>query len=545
MEIPGEAISHREIKFTDFAMVFRNSPCGILADITLINHNSAKILPYPLNKISRWIKISPEKMSSLAVKYRPRTFEEHVGQEPIVKALRNALRLKRISSAYLFAGPRGVGKTTTARIFAKGLNCEASDDITDKPCGKCQACRDIELGRHPDVIEIDAASNRGIDEIRAIRESVKYLPSRGRKKVYIIDEAHMLTMEAFNALLKTLEEPPDHVVFILATTDPHRIPPTILSRLQKYEFRPISPFDIIRRLQHIAKQEGIEVEDKALQEIARRSEGSLRDAISMLEQVWVFSGDRVTYEDVLKFVGGIDPNILDRLVIHIRKGESSEALSILDELLTKGVSPQDFVRELGNHLNEMLRAVLEGRRSDITREHILMYMNNVLKMEEVIRWSQTPRLWVEYYITRMSLLPSTVDLTQIARKYNLTYTPTGAERQVPRQPAPPAEEKEERGKKEDDLAVLLASKIRKAPVAGTVKESRVFIEGKKLIIKTRSEALREFLEKEKEEIVSAYKDLALPVEEVVIDVQKTHPGLLRLIDELSLKELGRGGGDVD
>lgn len=497
-----------------------------------------------LNKFSRWIKISTGRMSSLAVKYRPRTFEDHVGQEPIVKALRNALRLKRISSAYLFAGPRGVGKTTTARIFAKGLNCEASDDITDRPCGKCQACRDIELGRHPDVIEIDAASNRGIDEIRAIRESVKYLPSRGRKKVYIIDEAHMLTMEAFNALLKTLEEPPEHVVFILATTDPHRIPPTILSRLQKYEFRPISPFDIIRRLQFIAKEEGIEVEDRALQEIARRSEGSLRDAISMLEQVWVFSGEKVTYEDVLKFVGGIDPETLDRLVIHIRKGESSEALSILDGLMTRGVSPQDFVRELGNHLNEMLRAVLEGRRSDITREHILMYMNNVLKMEEVIRWSQTPRLWVEYYITRMSLLPSTVDLTEIARKYNLTYTPSVGDKPAPRQSPPPQEKKEKR-KREDDLALLLASRIRKAPVAGTVKESRVFIEGKKLIIRTRSEALKKFLEEEKEELISAYKELSLPVEEVVIDVQKTHPGLLRLIDELDLKEVGRGGAGGD
>ncbi len=483
-------------------------------------------------------------MSSLAVKYRPRTFEEHVGQEPIVKALRNALRLKRISSAYLFAGPRGVGKTTTARIFAKGLNCEASDDITDRPCGECRACRDIEMGRHPDVIEIDAASNRGIDEIRAIRESVKYLPSRGRKKVYIIDEAHMLTMEAFNALLKTLEEPPEHVVFILATTDPHRIPPTILSRLQKYEFRPISPFDIIRRLQFIARQEGIEVEDRALHEIARRSEGSLRDAISMLEQVWVFSGNSVTYEDVLKFVGGIDPDVLGRLITHIRKGESFEALAILDELLTRGVSPQDFVRELGNYLNDLLRAVLEGRRSDITREHILMYMNNVLKMEEVVRWSQTPRLWVEYYITRMSLLPSTVDLTEIARKYNLTHAPPGKERKMPRQPSPPVEERKEE-RREDDLAILLASRIRKAPVAGTVRESRVLVEGKKLIIKTRSEALRKFLEEEKEELISAYKELALPVEEVVIEVQKSHPGLLRLIDELELRELGRGeaGGD--
>jgi len=479
-------------------------------------------------------------MSSLAVKYRPKTFEDHVGQEPIVKALRNALRLKRISNAYLFAGPRGVGKTTTARIFAKGLNCEASDDITDNPCGKCRACRDIELGRHPDVIEIDAASNRGIDEIRAIRESVKYLPSRGRKKVYIIDEAHMLTMEAFNALLKTLEEPPEHVVFILATTDPHRIPPTILSRLQKYEFKPISPFDIIRRLQFIAQQEGIEVEDRALQEIARRSEGSLRDAISMLEQVWVFSGDKVTYEDVLKFVGGIDSQVLEQLIQHIRKGETREALKVVDDLLTRGISPQDFVRELGNHLNTMLREVLEERRRDPTREHILMYMNNVLKMEEVIRWSQTPRLWIEFYITRMSLLPSTVDLQEIARKYNLTYTPTVKEKSPVEKEAPKPEPP-----KKDDLTTRLASKIRDEKVASVIRDSRVLIQDNKLIIKTRNRFHKEFVEKALDEVVAAYKELALPVEEVVVEIQKTHPGLQRLIDELDLQEVERRGNDID
>ena len=471
-------------------------------------------------------------MSSLAVKYRPRTFEDHVGQEPIVKALRNALRTGRISSAYLFAGPRGVGKTTTARIFAKGLNCEASDGITDEPCGKCEACRYIERGIHPDVIEIDAASNRGIDEIRAIRESVKFLPSRGRKKVYIIDEAHMLTREAFNALLKTLEEPPEHVVFILATTDPHRIPPTILSRLQKYEFKPISPFDIIRRLRKIAEAEGIEVEDKALQEIARRSEGSLRDAISMLEQVWIFSEGRISLEDVLKFVGGIDTNTLDSLMESIRKGEGERALKILDELFTRGISPQDFVRELGNYLNRLMRDVVSMRRRDFTVEHILMYMNSVLKMEEVIRWSQTPRIWVEFYVMRMSLITSTVDLNEVARKYNLMYAP-------PKQETTAKEETPSRKKEKSSLSELLSSKIGNETLSAIVRESQVELREGVLSIKVRSDTLKGYLERGREEIERAYKELGLPVNRITIEVHRRPEGLLKLIDELNLQEVER------
>ncbi|GEM_PF-1256171 len=481
-------------------------------------------------------------MSSLAVKYRPRTFADHVGQEPIVKALRNALRTGRISSAYLFAGPRGVGKTTTARIFAKGLNCEASDGITDEPCGKCEACRYIEMGIHPDVIEIDAASNRGIDEIRAIRESVKFLPSRGRKKVYIIDEAHMLTREAFNALLKTLEEPPEHVVFILATTDPHRIPPTILSRLQKYEFRPISPFDIIRRLRKIAEAEGIDVDDKALQEIARRSEGSLRDAIGMLEQVWIFSEKRITQEDVLKFVGGIDVAVLEKLMDSVRRGDSEGALKILDDLFTRGVSPQDFVRELGNYLNHLMREVVSLRRNDFTREHILMYMNNVLKMEEVIRWSQTPRIWVEFYIVRMSLILSTINLEEVARKYNLAYTPDrGKEdrKEVQRTSSGRAEGDSVRQKEEPPLSALLSSRIRNETIAAIVKDALVVLDGNRLVIKVRSDTLKNYLEKGREELERAYKELGMPVEEVVIDVHRRSPGLLKLIDELKLQEVER------
>jgi DNA polymerase-3 subunit gamma/tau len=254
---------------------------------------------------------------SLAVKYRPKNFNEHIGQEHIVKALRKALREKRIAQAYLFSGPRGVGKTTTARILAKALNCESYNDIVENPCGICSSCKDIENSRHIDVIEIDGASNRGIDEIRQIRENVKFLPVRGRYKVYIIDEVHMLTIEAFNALLKTLEEPPKHVVFIFATTDFQKIPPTVLSRLQRYDFKPISTFEIVQRMNEIIKIENIEIEEKALEEIARRSEGSLRDALVLLDQMRMFCEGKITYKDVLNVLGSIEREKLENLLKEI------------------------------------------------------------------------------------------------------------------------------------------------------------------------------------------------------------------------------------
>jgi len=216
-------------------------------------------------------------------KYRPQTFEEVVGQSHVTEILTKALDNQKISHAYLFAGPKGSGKTSCARIFAKGLNCETG--ITSKPCNECESCKLINEGHSLDVIEIDAASNRGVDEIRELRERVKYRPAQSRYKVYIIDEAHMLTREAFNALLKTLEEPPEYVVFILATTDPQKIPPTVLSRCQRFRFKKLTSDEVFQILENVCKSEGFSYQREALELIAEVSDGAVRDALNLLEQI--------------------------------------------------------------------------------------------------------------------------------------------------------------------------------------------------------------------------------------------------------------------
>jgi len=225
-------------------------------------------------------------------KYRPKNFDEVIGQESVVRTLRNAIKLNRISNAYIFAGSRGLGKTTISRILTKCLNCEVG--ITDKPCGKCENCIEIDKGSFPDMYEIDAASNRGIDDIRNIKENVGYAPIKGRYKVYIIDEAHMLTREAFNALLKTLEEPPPHNIFILATTELHKIPDTIRSRCQTFIFKSPNKSEIVKYLKRICESERIEYEEKALEILAEASEGGMRDSASLLDQATVFGEGKIT-----------------------------------------------------------------------------------------------------------------------------------------------------------------------------------------------------------------------------------------------------------
>ncbi len=468
-------------------------------------------------------------MASLAVKYRPKTFEEHVGQEHIVKALRNALKIKLISNGYLFAGMRGVGKTTTARIFAKGLNCEASDDITDKPCGSCRACKDIESSRHVDVIEIDGASNRGIDEVRAIRESVRFLPARGRKKVYIVDEAHMLTTEAFNALLKTLEEPPEHVVFILATTDPNRIPPTILSRLQKYEFKPISPFDIIRRLKFIAQNEGMDVEDEAINEIARRSEGSLRDAISMLEQVWLFKQDRITYRDVLSILGAVERERLEKLLEAIHSQNSKEALDVVHEILNH-TTVVDFIREFSYMLSDTLKEVLLGRERKYSKEDILMYMKQLLEMERSVKNTMVPNIWVDYYIVKMSILPKSVDLESILRAYNLTYKPQETQTKKPK-------ETEVRTTRSSSLPEILASKFESLSLKSAILSSRMELSGDKLVVHVKNNEFKSILEQNKLKLISALKELNYNVSDLEIKLDAKDRLKSKLIETFKLKEV--------
>src|SRR6266581_4399554 len=246
----------------------------------------------------------------IARKFRPQVIEDVVGQKPIVQTLQNAVQMDRIGHAYLFSGPRGGGKTTTARILAKGLNCVEGQTIT--PCNRCPSCEEITLGKSIDVFEIDAATNTGVDNIRELRESAKYAPARSRYKIFIIDEVHMLSTSAFNALLKILEEPPPHVVFIMATTERHRVPATILSRCQQFIFRTISAVEIHAHLRQIADREGVKIDDRALSYIVKASEGSMRDAQSLLDQIISFSGQQVLDEDVRDVLGFIPSEILDR-----------------------------------------------------------------------------------------------------------------------------------------------------------------------------------------------------------------------------------------
>jgi len=268
-------------------------------------------------------------------KFRPRTFDDVKGQDAIVTTLRNQVRTGRTQHAYLFCGTRGTGKTSVAKILARAVNCE--NPVDGNPCGECETCRAIAAGTSMNVIEIDAASNNGVDNVREIIEEVRYRPPSGRYKVYIVDEVHMLSPGAFNALLKTLEEPPEYVIFILATTEAAKIPLTILSRCQRYDFRRISSETIAARLSELTQKEGHKAEEKALRYIARSADGSMRDALSLLDQCLAFlTGETLTYDKVLDVLGAADTAVFKDLLSALVRGETAAALTILQEILDKG-----------------------------------------------------------------------------------------------------------------------------------------------------------------------------------------------------------------
>jgi DNA polymerase-3 subunit gamma/tau len=289
-------------------------------------------------------------------KWRSQNFDEIVGQEFIVQTLKNAVKSSRISHAYLFSGPRGTGKTSTARIFAKALNCIKGP--TPDPCGTCDLCMKIKNGHAIDVIEIDAASNRGIDEIRNLREGVRYTPVEGRYKVYIIDEVHMLTSEAFNALLKTLEEPPLHAVFILATTEPQKVPVTISSRCQRHDFRRLSNQEIIAQLKKIADAEGIKIDDAAAALIARNSDGSMRDGISLLDQLISFSGKSIKSDDVIAVLGTANTDLVFEFGGALGRGDASMLFELVNQMASSGRSIPQVTRDILLHLRNLMFVML-------------------------------------------------------------------------------------------------------------------------------------------------------------------------------------------
>ncbi|MBD2845605.1 DNA polymerase III subunit gamma/tau [Paenibacillus sp. IB182496] len=284
--------------------------------------------------------------------WRPQTFQDMVGQKHIIQTLQNAISEQRISHAYLFNGPRGTGKTTAAKVFAKAINCQSGP--AREPCNSCDACRGITDGTIMDVIEIDAASNRGIDEIRDIRDKVRYAPSEVRFKVYIIDEVHMLTAEAFNALLKTLEEPPGHVVFILATTEPHKLPATIISRCQRFDFRQVSLEEQTARLRFICEDEGLEADEEALVYIARLSDGGMRDAISLLEQVAAFAAGRMTLDDAVDVTGGMAAEQFAQLAEAVQHRDVAAVLELVNALALAGKSADKCLENLIYYFRDLL-----------------------------------------------------------------------------------------------------------------------------------------------------------------------------------------------
>jgi DNA polymerase-3 subunit gamma/tau len=371
-------------------------------------------------------------------KYRPQTFAHLVGQEAIATTLTNAIESQRIAPAYLFTGPRGTGKTSSARILAKSLNCLANSTPTAAPCGVCEVCKGITNGSTLDVIEIDAASNTGVDNIRELIERSQFAPVQCRYKVYVIDECHMLSTAAFNALLKTLEEPPDRVVFVLATTDPQRVLPTIISRCQRFDFRRIPLDSMIKHLKYIAQQEAINIADDAVFMVAQIAQGGLRDAESLLDQLSLLSGE-ITVEKVWDLVGAVPERDLISLLEAIDSGDTAIILDCIRNLLNRGREPLIVLQNLAGFYRDLLIAKTASTRSDLvaltqpTWEQLCQFSHrwdstiilagqkHLRESEVQIKHSTQPRLWLE--IILLGLLPSALQKSVITQTVTVTQTP--------------------------------------------------------------------------------------------------------------------------
>jgi DNA polymerase III subunit gamma/tau len=394
------------------------------------------------------------KYQVIARKFRPQLFDDVVGQKPIVQTLQNAIQMDRIGHAYLFSGPRGVGKTTTARILAKGLNCVKGPTVT--PCNECPSCQEIASGKSIDVFEIDAASNTGVDNIRELRESAKYAAARNRYKIFIIDEVHMLSTSAFNALLKILEEPPPHVVFIMATTERHKLPATILSRCQQFVFRTISPGEIQAHLRQITDREGVKIDDRALSYIVKASEGSMRDAQSLLDQIISFSGQEVVDEDVRDVLGFIPSEILDRTLDALAERDSKALLENVGIVIDQGLNIQQYVREFIGRIRDLLvlklglegkilgspeeKRALASRADNFSEQDLIRFFDTLLRLESELRWTSQPRFHLEVGFVKLAKIGRVRDIEDVLRDIQGGALPAHpkAEIRIPKSPAPPS-----------------------------------------------------------------------------------------------------------
>ncbi len=392
----------------------------------------------------------------LARKYRPQKFSEVIGQEHVTRTLQNALEQGRTAHGYIFSGHRGIGKTTVARILAAALNCRSSDKPVAEPCGVCESCTEIRAGNAVDVIEIDAATNRGIDEIRELREAARYRPARDRFKIYILDEAHQITDAAFNALLKTLEEPPDHIVFMLATTQPEDIPQTIRSRCQHFSFRAVKFADIVGQLRDLVGREKIKADDDALALLAEAGDGSMRDALSILDQAIASSSGKLTAESVRNLVGAAPAHILEQMMQAVARGASDDVLREVDRLISEGHSPTHFARQMVRFLRNATVAKIAGKDSSLLQisneerervervaelfgeEDLTRHLQIMLRTHGELGYKQEQRFHLELGLLKMAhaqrILPIEQLLSDVAGSSGLTSGAVSATR-TPARPA--------------------------------------------------------------------------------------------------------------
>ena len=385
----------------------------------------------------------------LARKYRPQKFSEVIGQEHVTRTLQNAIEQGRTAHGYIFSGHRGIGKTTVARILAAALNCRSKDHPVPEPCGVCESCTEIRAGNSVDVIEIDAATNRGIDEIRELREAARYRPARDRFKIYILDEAHQITDAAFNALLKTLEEPPDHIVFMLATTQPEDIPQTIRSRCQHFSFRAVKFDDIVAQLRDLVARENIEADNDALALLAEAGDGSMRDALSILDQAIASSTGRLTADSVRNLVGAAPAHLLEQVMQAVSQSKSEEVLRQVDHLIGEGHSPTHFARQLVRFLRNATVAKVAGKDSSLlqisseerervarvadlfSEEDLTRHLQIMLRTHSELGYKQEQRFHLELGLLKMAHAQKLIPLEQLLSDVS-TGSASGSAKPSPR-----------------------------------------------------------------------------------------------------------------